>query len=93
MVIFLFCEVRWLSRCSMLASVFEMRNEFASFLKNKSINITAFQDTECLSSLEFLVHLTSQLHKQTELTTSRIKSAYPGDVESYFNFSSKTTTV
>ena len=47
----------------MLARVYELKNEFTSFLKNKSIKITAFQDAEWLSSLEFLVHLTSQLHK------------------------------
>ena len=47
----------------MLARVYELKNEFTSFLKNKSINITAFQDAEWLSSLEFLVHLTSQLNK------------------------------
>ena len=57
-----FCEVRWLSRDSILARVYELRNEFASFLKNISIDITAFQDAEWLSSLEFIVHLTSPLN-------------------------------
>ena len=47
----------------MLARAYELKNEFTSFLKNKSIKITAFQDAEWLSSLEFLVHLTSQLNK------------------------------
>ena len=37
-----FCEICWLSRGSVLARLNELRNEFASFLKNKNINITAF---------------------------------------------------
>ena len=62
----------------MLARAYELRNEFASFLKNKSINITAFQDAEWLLSLEFLVYLTSQRNK---LNFQENKSTYP-DVES-----------
>ena len=46
----IFCEVRQLSRGSMLARVYELRNEFALFLKNTIINITAFQDAEWISS-------------------------------------------
>ena len=47
----------------MLARVYEVRNEFASFLKDKNINLSVFKVAEWLSSLLFLVDLTSQLNK------------------------------
>ena len=58
-----FFEFRWLSRGSMLARVYKLRNEFSSFQKNKNINNTVFQDAEWLLSFAFLVDLTSQLNK------------------------------
>ena len=57
-----FCDVRRLSR-AMLARVYELRNEIATFPENKSINATEFRNPEWVSNLAFLVDLTSHLNK------------------------------
>ena len=58
-----FCDVRWLSRGSMLARVYELRNEIANFLENKNINAVEFCNPEWVSNLAFLVDITSHLSK------------------------------
>ena len=47
----------------MLPGVYELRNEVASFLRSKNINITVFDDENWVSSLAFLVDLTAHLNK------------------------------
>ena len=39
-----FCDVRLLSRGSMVARIDDLRNEIDLILKSKNINITVFQD-------------------------------------------------
>ena len=47
----------------MLARVYELRNEIATFLKYKSTKATEFRNPEWVSNLAFLIHLTSHLNK------------------------------
>ena len=45
-VILHFCDVCWLSRRAMVARVYELRNEIATFLENNNINATEFRNPE-----------------------------------------------
>ena len=47
----------------MLAPVYELRNEIATFLENKNINTSEFCNPEWVSKLAFLVNLTSHLNQ------------------------------
>ena len=57
-----FCDVCWLNRGAMLARVYGLRNEIATFLK-KNINATEFRNPEWLSNFAFLFDLTSYPNK------------------------------
>ena len=58
-----FCDVRWLSLGAMLARVYELRNEIATFLENKNINATEFRNPEWVFNVAFLVGVTSHPNK------------------------------
>ena len=58
-----FCNVRWLSRRTMLARKHKLRNEIATVLENKNINATEFRNPEWVFNLAFQVDLTSHLNK------------------------------
>ena len=66
-----FCNVCWPSRGAMLARVYELRNEIATFLENKNINATEFRNPEWLSNFAFLVDLTSHLNKLDFATSGK----------------------
>ena len=57
-----FCNVRWLSRRKMLQRFYALLEEIATFLISKNKNVSHFHDPLWVSSLGFLVDITTHLN-------------------------------
>ena len=57
-----FCDVRWLSRGSMLKRVLALHKEVAIFLESKHIDSSHFQDPDWLATLAFIVDIVTHLN-------------------------------
>ncbi|XP_076806318.1 general transcription factor II-I repeat domain-containing protein 2B-like [Clavelina lepadiformis] len=57
-----YCDVRWLSRGSMLQRVYNLRKEIVTLLQQKNMNTSYFDDPEWVTDLAFLVDLTTHLN-------------------------------
>ncbi|XP_029656044.1 general transcription factor II-I repeat domain-containing protein 2-like [Octopus sinensis] len=57
-----FCNVRWLSRGSMLKRFFHIREDVIIFLEEKNYDASYFRNTDNISKLAFFVDITSHLN-------------------------------
>ncbi|KAG0711181.1 General transcription factor II-I repeat domain-containing protein 2 [Chionoecetes opilio] len=54
-----FCDLRWLSRGSMLKRVFDLRKQLSEFLSSKGAEFPQFEDAAWVADLAFLADLTT----------------------------------